>query len=88
VRTTLHALAGGDMPAMKGAPHMNATVTTNAPSAQQLARATSDYLAISRGRAKFASDASWDQAEQVAWDNLMVLTQLISDGDATLAARA
>ena len=66
---------------------MNATVITNAPYAQQLARATSDYLAISRGRATYASDASWDQAEQTAWDNLMVLTQLISDGDATLAAR-
>lgn len=67
---------------------MNATITTNAPDAQQLARAISDYLAISRGRATFASDLSWDQAEQTAWDNLMVLTQLISDGDATLAARS
>ena len=60
---------------------MNATATTNAPDAQQLARATSDYLAVSRGRATFASDASWDQAEQAAWENLMVITQVMADGD-------
>lgn len=66
---------------------MNATATTNASHAQQLARATSDYLAISRGRATFASDASWDQAEQTAWDDLIVITQLISHSDANLAAR-
>jgi len=79
--------AGGDTPGTKGSQHMNAIVTTNAPHAEQLARATSDYLAISRGRATFASDASWDQAEQTAWDNLIVITQLISDGDGNLAAR-
>ena len=66
---------------------MNATTITDAPQAQQLARATSNYLAISRGRATFASDASWDQAEQTAWDNLMVIAQLISNGGADLAAR-
>jgi hypothetical protein len=65
---------------------MNATVTTNVPNEQQLARATSDYLAISRGRANFASDASWDQAERKAWDNLMVVTQLMTDADASVAA--
>jgi hypothetical protein len=65
---------------------MNATLTTTAPDARQLARATSDYLAISRGRAKFASDASWDQAEQTAWDNLMVITQLMADNDSSVAA--
>ena len=58
---------------------MNATTTTSAPVSQQLARATSDYLAISRGRATFASDASWDQAEQAAWEQLMVITQLMAD---------
>ena len=47
---------------------MNGTLTTTAPHARQLARATSDYLAISRGRANFASEASWNQAEQTAWD--------------------
>jgi len=61
---------------------MNGTVTTTAPHARQLARATSDYLAISRGRANFASEASWDQAEQTAWDNLMVITRLVAEDDA------
>ena len=61
---------------------MNGTLTTTAPHARQLARATSDYLAISRGRANFASEASWNQAEQTAWDNLMVVTRLMADDDA------
>ena len=65
---------------------MNATVTTATPHARQLARATSDYLAISRGRANFASDASWDQAEQTAWDKLMVITELVADEDGSVAA--
>jgi hypothetical protein len=65
---------------------MNATVTTATPLARQLARATSDYLAISRGRTTFASDASWDQAEQMAWDNLMVIAQVAADEDTGVAA--
>lgn len=65
---------------------MTATATTTIPTEQQLARATSDYLAISRGRATFASDASWDQAEQAAWDKLMVITQLMAgEGDGVAA---
>jgi hypothetical protein len=62
---------------------MTATATTTVPTEQQLARATSNYLAISRGRATFASDASWDQAEQTAWDNLVVITQLMADAGVT-----
>ncbi len=65
---------------------MNATVTTATPHAQQLARATSDYLAISRGRDNFASHASWDQAEQTAWHKLVVITQLVADNDGNVAA--
>jgi hypothetical protein len=64
---------------------MTATATTNAPTDQQLARAASDYLAVSRGRANFASDASWDQAEQTAWDNQMVVARLTAERDAPLA---
>lgn len=63
---------------------MTATATTTtAPTDAQLARATSDYLAISRGRATFASDASWDQAERTAWDHLLVITQLMADAGVT-----
>lgn len=61
---------------------MTATSATTIPAEQQLARAISDYLAISRGRASFASDASWEQAEQTAWDTLTVTAQLVAgDGD-------
>ena len=60
---------------------MNATATSRVPREQQLARATSDYLAISRGRDNYASDASFELAEQKAWENLMVVTQLIADTD-------
>lgn len=65
---------------------MTGTLTSASPTTQQLARATSDYLAISSGRANFASDASWDQAEQTAWSNLMVVTQLMADADVSVAS--
>lgn len=47
---------------------MTATVLTPA---EELERATSDYLAISRGRDLYASAADHEAAEAKAWERLM-----------------
>ncbi|WP_217924826.1 hypothetical protein [Miltoncostaea oceani] len=38
---------------------------------EQLERATSDYLAVSRGRSLFSSDSDHARAEEAAWQRLV-----------------
>lgn len=51
------------MPAPVAAPKKNTKLA--------LARATSDYLAVSRGRAMF-SEADYERAEDEAWERLCI----------------